>query len=186
MNADEGDREERTWLANVSQGDKLALKRLYLRHAPALERLATLWTGSETDAGDVVQETFLSVWRNAGRYEARSSVKTWIFSIARNKAADRRRKIGREEPLEFTEDVLDVQVPDPAAIAESTNNAEKVRACVEGLSPAMRRAVELAFFEDLGYKEIAEIENVPEGTIKTRIFHAKQKLLRCLGAFIGT
>lgn len=173
--------EDEEALAGVAEGDRAALRRLYVRHAPALLDFAAQWTAHSADAGDVVQETFLAVWRSAAKFQGKSSVKTWIFSIARNKALDRNRLARRLEPLDPDFDAPDLGAPNPQALLESAENAARVRACVDGLQPALRRAVQLAFFQDFSYREIAAIEDTPEGTIKTRILRAKQLLMRCLG-----
>ena len=102
-----------------------------------------------------------------------------MFSIARNKAIDRNRKGARtvlDEPDVETPD----EAPQPEEIVSSFQDAGRVRACIETLTPAHKSAIHLAFFEDLTYQEIAELEGRPVGTIKTRIMHAKKILLRCL------
>jgi len=103
------------------------------------------------EASDIVHETMLEVWRRADRFQGRSSLKSWMFSIARNKSIDKNRKLSR---LSYTDDV-----PEMAA---------------------HRRMIHLAFYEDLSYREIAEIEGCPIGTVKTRILHAKKLLMRKL------
>jgi RNA polymerase sigma-70 factor (ECF subfamily) len=170
-------------IAAIGEGDKSALQELYFRHAAPLQRMVELWSGEATIADDLVQETFLAVWRNAGRFEGRSSVKTWIYSIARNKSLDHRRGAGREDPQEVDENLPDPAAPNSEALLEAASDARRVRDCVAALNAPHRRAIELAFYQDMDYREIAAIEDVPVGTIKTRIFHAKQKLLHCLGAF---
>jgi RNA polymerase sigma-70 factor (ECF subfamily) len=126
-----------------------------------------------------VQDAFLEVWRTAGRFEARSSVKTWVFAIARFKLIDRLRKHGREEPLDEDFEAPDI-APQPQALAEAASDARQVRICIDKLPRAQARAVRLAFYDELSYGEIAEVENIPEGTVKTRIFHAKKILALCL------
>jgi RNA polymerase sigma-70 factor, ECF subfamily len=174
---------DRALLSQVASGDKGAMKRLYERHHASLLVFVESRLRDPAEAFDVVQDTFLDVWRSAARYEDRSSVKTWIFSIARNKTIDRFRRKGREVPLEEDFDPPDLS-PNPQAVAEAASDAAEVRACIGKLSPAHARVVRLAFYEDLGYAEIAEIEQVPEGTIKTRIFHAKKLLMQCLTKII--
>lgn len=174
---------DRALLKRVAGGDKGAMKGLYERHHAGLLAFVESRLRDSMEAFDVVQDTFLDVWRSALRYEDRSSVKTWIFSIARNKTIDRFRKKGREVPLDEDFDPPDLS-PNPQAVIEAASDAAQVRACIEKLGAAHARAVRLAFYEDLGYAEIAELEQVPEGTIKTRIFHAKKLLMQCLAKII--
>ena len=175
--------DDRALLKRIASGDKGAMKRLYERHHAGLVAFVESRLRDSMEAFDVVQDTFLEVWRSAGRHEGRSSVKTWIFSIARNKTIDRFRKAGREVPLEEDFDPPDI-APNAEAVIEAASDADQVRACIEKLSAAHGRAVKLAFYEDLGYAEIAELEQVPEGTIKTRIHHAKKLLMQCLTKMI--
>jgi RNA polymerase sigma-70 factor (ECF subfamily) len=175
----EGEEDDRALLARIAGGDKDAMKRLYERHHAGLLVFVESRLRDPVEAFDVVQETFLEIWRSASRHQGRSSVRTWIFSIARNKAIDRFRRKGRDAPLDDDFDPPDLS-PGPEAVVAAASDAAQVRACMEKLRPAHARAVRLAFYEDLGYAEIAEIEQVPEGTVKTRIHHAKKLLLQCL------
>ena len=154
---------------------------LYERYNDAVFAFALGRCGDATLASDCVHDTMLDVWRTADRYAGRSSVKTWVFSIARNKLIDALRRRGK---LSFVEEVPESAdtAPDPEAAAIAAGEKERLHKCLEGLKPIQKSAIRLAFLEDLTYPEIAEIEAVPVGTIKTRIFHAKQALMRCLEA----
>lgn len=169
-------------LARIAAGDRLAMRMLYDRMSSPLYRFLQVRMRDRFEAADVMQETFLEVWRGAARFEGRSSVRTWIYGIARNRAVDRLRRSGRELIAEPDETVAD-EAPDPEAVAAASSDAARVRACLEGLSDTHRSVIELAFYQELVYREIAEIEGVPTGTVKTRILHAKQLLKRCLAAF---
>ena len=76
-------------------------------------------------------------------------------------------------------DIVD-DAPDPHKTLEAFQDAERVRTCIEGLNEVQKSAIHLAFYEDLSYSQIAEIENCPTGTVKTRIMAAKAALMRCL------
>jgi RNA polymerase sigma-70 factor, ECF subfamily len=166
-------------IRRVGAGDKHAMKALYERHSNALFHFLRYRLGDSFEAADVMQEAFLEVWRSAARFEGRSSAKTWIFGIGRNKAIDRMRRSGKVVLGDPDESIPD-ESPNPESLVESASDAARVRACLEKLSDAHRNAMRLAFYEDLPYGEIAEIENVAVGTIKTRIHHAKQLLRHCL------
>jgi RNA polymerase sigma-70 factor (ECF subfamily) len=166
-------------LARVAAGDIAAMRALYTEHADAARRFVRTRLSDEFEVADIVHETMLSVWRGANNFERRSTVRSWILSIARNKVIDHVRKQARvslAEPDETTPD----EDPDAEAVIAAAEDARRVRGCIEQLSDRQRAVVHLAFFEDLGYPEIAAIEGVPEGTVKTRIFHAKKLLMRCL------
>jgi RNA polymerase sigma-70 factor (ECF subfamily) len=169
-------------LARVAAGDKAAMKLLYERHSDPLFHFIRVRLRDSFEAADVMQEVFLEIWRTAGRFEARSSARTWIFGIARNKAVDRMRRGARVVLSEPDPNVPD-DAPDPAAITEAASDAARVRDCILRLSEAHRSAIHLAFYDGLAYGDIARIEAVPVGTIKTRILHAKRLLMHCLAQF---
>ena len=132
-------------------------------------------------SGDILHEVFLEIWKNAARFEGRSTVKTWMFGIAYRKVMDVFRKSAKVHVTdEFPDQEDDAPAGEECLLA--AQEAEHVRHCLSELKPQHRGAIELAFFEDMSYREISEVTDVPEGTVKTRVFHAKQLLLRCLQA----
>ncbi len=166
-------------LSRIANGEQQAMKTFYDRHSGAIYQFAKSWLSDPHEASDIMHETMLSVWRSAGHFEQRSQVKSWIFSIARNKAIDRNRKSAR---VKYTD--VDVEIPDDTPDAQemvnAMQNAKQLRECISKLSDTHRSVIHLAFFEDLPYSEIAEIEGCPLGTIKTRILHAKRLLMHCV------
>jgi RNA polymerase sigma-70 factor (ECF subfamily) len=105
-----------------------------------------------------------------------------MFGIARNKAVDRMRRGAREVPSEPDDSTPD-DAPTPEAVVAAASDAERVRECMGRLSDTHRSAIHLAFWRELPYPEIAAIEGVPVGTVKTRILHAKRLLMHCLASF---
>lgn len=171
--------DELALLRRIGAGDRTAMKVLYEAHSDALHRFLTTRLGDAFEAADVGQETFLEVWRRPDRFEGRSSFRTWLFGVARNKAIDRIRKSRRTVVAEPNERTAD-EAPNPEEIAVAASNAAQVRACISGLSATHRAAIHLAFYGEFSYAQIAEIEGVPIGTIKTRVLHAKRLLMHCL------
>jgi RNA polymerase sigma-70 factor, ECF subfamily len=166
-------------IRRAGAGDRAAMALLYERHADALYAFIRARLNDHAEAGDVMHEAFLEVWRSAGRFAGRSAVRTWMFAIARYKSIDVHRRsasvvIGR------TDASLPDEAPDPYALLEATSEAANLRACISQLSECQRSAIYLAFYQELSYHDIAAIEGVPVGTIKTRIHHAKQLLKRRL------
>jgi len=166
-------------LQRISNGDRTAMKVVYDRYSDPVCRFAMGWLADQFEASDVMHDTMMEVWRFAGRFSGRSSPKTWIFSIAKNKAIDKNRKSGRTINQEADPEVFD-EALSPEAMTDAFQDAKRVRACIEKLSPNHRSVIHLAFFDDLTYPEIAALEGAPVGTIKTRIMHAKKLLMRCL------
>jgi len=164
-------------MAKVAAGDRLVMKSVFEEFSGPLNSFVRNWLANPHDASDVVSEVMIEVWKNASRYEGRSALKSWIFSIARNKSVDQNRKGSR---ISYTD-----QVPDSADLSRdavehlaASQDAKVIKRALELLSPPHRRAIHLAFFEDMTYAQIADIEDCPVGTIKTRILHAKKRLMR--------
>ncbi|MCX7750389.1 MAG: sigma-70 family RNA polymerase sigma factor [Candidatus Bipolaricaulota bacterium] len=164
--------DDRKLVAEVADGDARAFRELYNRYADRVFRYALSLLRDRHLAEEVVQETMVALWKGAGRFEGRSLVSTWIFGIARHQAFRllRGEAKGAREP-----EVRDE--PDPAPGAEL---AVRVRRALDKLPPEQREVVVLAFYGGLSYAEIAQVQGVPEGTVKSRMFHAKKKLAEVL------
>jgi len=163
----------------IAAGDQAAMKQLYEKHSGPLFHFAKNWLANPHEASDIVHETMLEVWQRADRFQGRSSLKSWIFSIARNKSIDKNRKGSR---LSYTDEMPETETEDTSPIdaLEASQDAVLLKSCIAELSETHRRMIHLAFYEDLSYREIAEIEDCPVGTVKTRILHAKKLLMRSL------
>ena len=175
----EEDRIERAQLARIAEGDKTAMRALYDRRADTIHRFARLHLSDQFEVADIVHETMLGAWRNAGSFQGRSSVRSWLLRMARNKVIDHIRKQSRVTLAEPDETVPGGE-PDAETVIAAAQDADRVRACVNRLPAGQRAVIQLAFFEDLTYAEVAAIEGIPEGTVKTRIYHAKMLLARYL------
>lgn len=167
-------------MKRTAGGDRRAFTSLYEALEKPVFRFIQSKLNDPHEAADVLHEVFMEIWRTAGRFEGRSSVKTWIFGIAYRKTMDHFRKTRR---LSVSDDLPETQDDGPDALTclAAAQEAEHVRHCLATLSFDHRAAIELAFYEDLSYGEIARLTGSPEGTIKTRVFHAKKLLLHCLG-----
>jgi len=165
----------------IGAGDHAAMKQVYELHSGPLFHFVKNWLADPHEASDIVHETMLEVWRRSERFQGRSSLKSWIFSIARNKSIDKNRKLSR---MSYTDEVPDMadDVPNPMEALEVSQDAGKLKNSIAKLSETHQRMIHLAFYEDLTYREIAEIEDCPIGTVKTRILHAKKLLMRDLTA----
>lgn len=169
----------RTMLQAVADGDKTALAGLYRALEKPVYRFIFKKLNDPFEAADILHEVFMEVWRSAAKFEGRSTVKTWVFGIAYRKTMDHFRKHKRVTPSDDLPEQVD-DAPDAATCLAAAQEAEHLRFCIEGLKTDHRTAIELAFFEDMSYGEISAVVDAPENTIKTRVFHAKKLLLRCL------
>ncbi len=173
------DKDLRALLAAIGQQDKSAYTALYSELERPLFRFINLKLNDPFQSADILHDVFLHIWRNAAQFEGRSTVKSWVFGIAFRKVMDVFRRQARTDLVGDVPEQRD-DAPNAEACLAAVEEAEHVRLCLEGLKPQQRMAVELAFYEDMAYREIAKVMDIPEGTVKTRVFHAKQLLMHCL------
>lgn len=167
------------YLRKVADGDEAAFSALYVMFEQPIYRFIRLKLNDPSEASDILHEVFLEIWRNAGRYDGRVTVKTWTFGIAYRRAIDLYRKRARMVVTEDFDHVVD-EGPSAERSVLAAEHGAYVRACLEKLKPEYRSAVELTFFENMSYREIAEVTGVPEGTAKSRLYYAKKLLRHCL------
>jgi RNA polymerase sigma-70 factor (ECF subfamily) len=169
-----------TLIAAIAAGDRDAMRILYNRHHIRVFRFAARLVGDLSVAEDVVSEAFIEAWRQAGRFEGRSSVSTWIMSIARFKALSaRRRRPDAELDLQAAETVADPSLTPEQAVLETDRRAQ-LRACMRQLSPDHRAIIDLVYYHDKTIDEVAEIVGAPKNTVKTRMFYARRRLASLL------
>jgi RNA polymerase sigma-70 factor (ECF subfamily) len=167
-------------IAAIAAGDRAAMRILYNRHQVRVFRFAARLVDDAAAAEDVVSEAFIEVWRQADRFEGRSSVSTWIMSIARFKALSVRR---RRQEIELDENVAETvadQYSTPEQILLETDRRAQLRACLSQLSPDHREIIDLVYYHDKSIEEVAEIVGVPKNTVKTRMFYARRRLAQLL------
>lgn len=164
----------------VGRGDARAFESVYDRHSSAAFSLVYRMCGSRAAAEDVIQEAFLSIWRSGARYDrTRGSVRTWILGIVHNRAIDALRRHvvhdkrrasdeGIEERFEAT-DRTDLE-------AARRDEARSIREMLEGLPPEQCRVIELAYFGGFTHSEIADMLDLPIGTVKGRMRLGMDKL----------
>ncbi|GAB4271191.1 MAG: sigma-70 family RNA polymerase sigma factor [Pararhodobacter sp.] len=168
----------------IAGGDKQALAALYRAFEKPVYKFIVSRLNDPHEAADILHDVFMDIWRVAASFEGRSQVRTWIFGIAYRKVIDLHRRRGR---VTVTDDVPETGDPAEAADAgyAAKQEAEHLAYCIGRLSDDHRSAISLAFYEDMTCAQIAEVAGVPEGTIKSRLHHAKKLLLHCLSGRIG-
>ena len=160
----------------IAAGDKLAMQVLFARHRTAVYRWLLRFVGNETVAEDLLSDVFFDVWQQAGRFQARSSVTTWLLAIARFKALSARR---RRTDAELN-DTIEATVADPAdnaqIVLEKKHQGELLRDALAKLSPEHREIIDLVYYHEKSVDDAAEILSIPRATVKTRMFYARKKL----------
>lgn len=166
--------EDEVLVRRVAAGDERALDGLYDRYAGLVYGAGTRYLGDRGMAEDLVQDVFLSVWRNAGSFDpSRASFSTWVYRITRNRATDliRRRKarvrtVDGDQPPE-------PESPDPSG---RLSRSFDVAAALTQLSQNHREVLVLAYFEGLSQREISARTEIPLGTVKSRTTAAMRAL----------
>ena len=163
----------------ASNGDAGAFAGLYDRHSRSSYSLAYRMMGERQAAEDLVQEAFLGVWRAAGSYRAeRGSVRTWILSIVHNRGIDQLRTMAsRRRVYDRVETTTSVVQPSEA-FAETWRNSqrEQVRESLRMLPTEQLKVLELGYYSGYTHTEIAELLDLPLGTVKGRMRLGLQKV----------
>jgi RNA polymerase sigma-70 factor (ECF subfamily) len=133
-------------------------------------------------AEDLISEVFLDVWRQAGRFEGRSAVSTWMLAIARFKALSALRRRPDEELDEETASAIEDPTDDPGTTLEKKDKGAMIRKCLVGLSADHREIIDLVYYHEKSVEEVAQIVGIPENTVKTRMFYARKRLAELLKA----
>lgn len=168
-------------LTELGSGDRSALAELYRRTSAKLYGICLRLMRNESDAQDVLQDVYLTVWRRAGSFDAdKSSPITWLSVVARNKAIDRLRRVSLPTVgVEAADDVADDKAT-AVEIIEQGQQHHRLNHCLEELDEKQRNAVRTAFFTGASYRELAERDSVPLGTMKSWIRRALLSLRECL------
>lgn len=169
------------------RGDRDAFGRLVRRHQRRVYAAALHILGNHSDADDVTQEAFVRAYRGLGSFDGRADFFTWLYRIAVNTALNALRSGKRGAALSQRSgaeaahvggrpEALGHRAPDPAQRAEHAGEVARVLAAVAELSPALRVTLVLATVEELPHKQIAEILQIPEGTVAWRVNEARRLL----------
>ena len=158
------------------KGDAGAYDEIMRRHGKRLYGLAASMVGNPADAEDVVQETFLGAYKQLGSFEGRSSLKTWLTRICVLQVSKlyRSRKVRRTSPL--GRDVPGGHEPAVSSPVSQADRRADVAAMLNSLSPEHREVLVLRELQGFSYKEIADALGVPQGTVESRLFRARQQL----------
>ena len=168
-------------IRRVAAKNRQAFETLYHRYAPRLYRYLSKLIRQRELIEEVLDDVMLVVWQNASRFNNTSRLSTWIFGIAHNKALKALARSSNRSPdvlLTMPEEAIDREGPEEAMTRQELRST--LARALEALSPEHRAVVELTFYHECSYQEIAEITGCPVNTVKTRMFHARRRLAQLL------
>ena len=163
-------------VTRIAAGDKLAMQALFARHRGSVYRWLLRFVGNETVAEDFLSDVFFDVWQQAGRFEGRAAVATWLLSIARFKALSARRRRTHAELDETIEATVADSADNPEIALQKKSRSELVRTALMKLSPDHREIIDLVYYHEKSVEDCALILGIPAATVKTRMFYARKKL----------
>ena len=172
--------DESALIQRARHGDAAAWESLVLAHQESVFRYAYLLLGDPDDAEDIAQETFLRAWRYLAHFDDTRPLRPWLLSITSNLASNRRRSVGRYLSAlmrAFREE------PQPATLEEKSARrmqADHLRRAVQSLNTTNRQIVYLRYFLDLSVAETAETLHIAQGTVKSRLSRALEKLRKVI------
>jgi RNA polymerase sigma-70 factor (ECF subfamily) len=170
-------------LGRIENADEAAFRELYRAFSRRLYAYVLRQLNDTAQAEEIVADTLYEVWRQPAKFRGDSQFSTWLIGIARNKvlmAYRSRKPDALHDDLDDVAESVAADEPGAFEILAQQQRQAGVRQCMEKLSNEHRECVHLVFFEGMPLAEVAALQACPEGTVKTRLFHARQKLKNCL------
>ena len=170
----------------VQQGDTDSFEVLVRRHQKAIFNLVYRLLGNYDEAAEVAQEVFLSAFKSIHQFRGDANFSTWLYRIGLNHASSRRRSLNSTQqhhiPLDGTEVIADRAV-DPAKNLEHKEIQQRVQQALNGLDPEDARIILLRDLQDIPYEDVAEMLDIPVGTVKSRLHRARRALKTSLAPY---
>ncbi len=181
--------DDANWVKKAQKGDSTAFEQLVLAHQNQIYRLCFRMLGNAEDAADMTQETFLKAWRNLDRFQGDAAFSTWLYRLASNCCLDFLRSQKRRPTVSMTTEDDDgeeqtIEVADDSATPEEElllkEERSEIARAMASLDEEQRQILSLRVINDLSYTEIAEILDIKEGTVKSRLARARENLRKKL------
>jgi RNA polymerase sigma-70 factor (ECF subfamily) len=171
---------DRELVERFQAGERIAFDQLVRRHQKGMWHLVRRYVKRDADASDVTQLAFVRAFKGLVSFRGSASVRSWLFRIAINCALSWLRDHRREEPTEIAEDALVEAHASPARLLGGERSVQ-LRAAIEQLPPKQKLVLELRVFDDLSFKEVAELAECTENTAKVNFHYAVKRLRDILG-----
>jgi RNA polymerase sigma-70 factor, ECF subfamily len=196
MNAPNCDEQDAQDMARLAGGHDAALNDLMNRHAERLFHFLVRSLQNETDAADLVQETFVKIFQSRAKFDPQQKFSTWLFTIASNLVRDRYRWRSRHQQVSLDaendqtesalKDTLTAVEPPPDQRMQTEERADEVRKAVAALPEDLKQPLILAVYQDLPQAEIAAALKCSVKAVETRIYRARQQLRTALAKLVST
>lgn len=177
-NPNSGDPEDARLVQRLSDGDEAALVCVMERYGSAILGFAQRLVGDKHLAEEIYQDTMLKVWQQASQFRMDGHLRAWLFRVARNSAIDYMRK--KRPIIEELGPGLPSTRHRPETEAERGWLADRLGEAVMSLPLAYREVIELRYFQQMGYQEVAQVLHIPVGTVKSRVSYALNRLTKLL------
>jgi RNA polymerase sigma-70 factor, ECF subfamily len=171
---------DRELVERFRDGDRAAFDQLVRRHQRGVWHLVRRYVRSDADSADVTQQAFVRAFRGLVTFRGAASVRSWLYRIAINCALSWLRDHRREQPTEIADDVLIDTHQAPARI-EGDQVSARLRGAIAQLPPKQKMVLELRIFDDLSFREVAELADCSENTAKVNFHYAVKRLRDILG-----
>ncbi|MGI9330180.1 MAG: RNA polymerase sigma factor [Gammaproteobacteria bacterium] len=173
--------EEKPILERVAEGDQAAVGDFISRYGDLVWSLARRYLGNHAEAEDAVQEIFIEIWKNAGRYDRNvASEVAFISTITRRRLIDRLRQFGRRPGMESIDDQVGASQPAVPTTLDDDAEVAQVERVLLGMEPKHREILSMSLYEGYSHSEIASALDMPLGTVKTRVrrglMHVREQL----------
>jgi RNA polymerase sigma-70 factor (ECF subfamily) len=170
-------------LSRIEQQDEGAFRELYCAFSRKLYAYVLRQLSDPAQAEEIVSDTLYEVWKAPAKFRGESQFSTWLIGIARNKVLmhwrSRKPDVDHDDVADLAEE-LPSDTPGAFELMADRQRSDGVRHCVDKLGHDHRECVHLVFYQGMSVSDVARIQQIPEGTVKTRLFHARQKLKQCL------
>lgn len=173
----------RELLARIGRQDEAAFRELYKAFSRRVYAYVLNKVNDHGRAEEILVDTMYEVWRAPSRFRGDAQFSTWLIGIARNKALMAYRSRRPDEVHDDLDDIAETtaaDTPDGFAQLAAKQRSEGVQHCMGKLSDEHRECMHLVFYEGMSLAEVADVQGCPENTVKTRLFHARQKIKNCL------
>ncbi len=164
----------------AQSGDRQAFDQLVRRYQRPLFHLALRYVKNDADASDVTQRTFVRAYKSLARFRGKSSFRTWVYRIAINQSLNHIRDNKRERASDIADDALTTDAVGTANLVKA-RRTQRLRDAIEQLPPKQRMVIELRIYDELPFREVAELAGCTENAAKVNFHHAMQRLKAIMG-----